>query len=104
MAKIKGYPIVTAPKWEVETSGTSRPAKDERAGKESEDVDVSGGIGGLLGSLAKRSVKKKAAERAKENEKDGNVLFEFSSEIKRIEVSSIPSSDFEVPRGYKLKK
>lgn len=104
MSKIKGYPIITALKWEVETSGTSRPAKDESAGKDSEDVDVSGGIGGLLGSLAKRSVKKKAAESAKESEKDGNVLFDFSSEIKRIDVSSIPSSDFEVPQGYKLKK
>jgi hypothetical protein len=104
MSKIKGYPIITTVMWEMETSGTSRPAKDESARKESEDVDVSGGIGGLLGSLAKRSVKKKAAESAKESEKDGNVLFEFSSEVKRIEVSSIPSSDFEVPRGYKLKK
>ena len=104
MSKIKGYPIITTVKWEMEASGTSRPARDESAGKESEDVDVSGGIGGLLGSLAKRSAKKKAAESAKESGKDGNVLFEFSSEIKRIEVSSIPSSDFEVPPGYKLKK
>lgn len=104
MSKIKGYPIITALKWEVETPGASRPASGERAEKESEDVDVSGGIGGLLGSLANRSVKKKAAESAKESEKDGNVLFEFSSEIKRIDASSILSSDFEVPRGYKLKK
>jgi len=104
MSKIKGYPSITTVKWEVETSGTSRPAKEESAGKESEDVDVSGGISGMLGSLAKRSVKKKAAESAKEGEKDGNVLFEFSSEVKRIDVSSIPSSEFEVPGGYKLRK
>jgi hypothetical protein len=104
MSKIKGYPIVTAIKWEMETTGASRPSGGEKAEKESEDVEVSRGIGGLLGSLAKRSVKKKAAESAKESEKDGNVLFDFSSEIKRIDVSSIPSSDFEVPQGYKLKK
>lgn len=104
MSKIKGFPIMTSLEWEMETPGASRPASDERAGKESEDVDVSGGIGGLLGSLAKRSARKKSAENATESEKGGNVLFEFSSEIKRIDVSSIPSSDFEVPRGYKLKK
>jgi hypothetical protein len=104
MSKIKGFPIVTVLKWEMETPGASRPASGEKAEKESEDVDVSGGIGGLLGSLAKRSVKKKTAEGAKEGEKDGKVLFEFSSEINRIDVSSIPSSDFEVPGGYKLRK
>jgi len=98
MSKIKGYPIITTVKWEMEASGTS-VRREMKAPEGIGGRRCFRGIGGLLGSLAKRSAKKKAAESAKESGKDGNVLFEFSSEIKRIEVSSIPSSDFEVPRG-----
>jgi hypothetical protein len=104
LAKIKGYPIVTALKWEIESPEASQRAGGEKAEKESEGTDLSGGIGGLLGGLAKKAAKKKAAESAKEGTKDGNVLFDFHSEIKKIDVSSIPSSDFEVPSGYKLVK
>jgi len=101
MAKIKGYPIVTALKWEVESPEATRKAGVEKTEKESEGVDLTGGIGGLLGGLAKKAAKKKAAESAKESAKDGQVLFDFYSEIKKIDVSPIPSSDFEVPSGYK---
>lgn len=104
LEKIKGYPIVTALRWEIESPEASRRAGGEKAEKESEGVDLSGGIGGLLGGLAKKAAKKKDAESAKEGMKEGNVLFDFYSEIKRIDVSSIPSSDFEVPSGYKLVK
>lgn len=103
MSKIKGFPIVTALKWETETPGGSRQARSEKAEKE-EEPDLSGGIGGLLGGLAKKTVKQKAAESAKKDAKAGSVLFDFYSEIKKIDVSSIPSSAFEVPPGYKQVK
>ena len=102
MEKIKGYPIVTALKWEVEVPEGSRQAGREKAEKESEDTDLSGGIGGLLGGLAKKVAKKKTAESMEDGQKGGNILFDFYSEVKRIDVSSIPSSDFTVPSGYKL--
>lgn len=104
LAKIKGYPIVTELRWEIESPEDARQAGGEKTGKQSEGVDLSGGIGGLLGGLAKKAVKKKSAENAKEGAKTGQVLFGFYSEIKKIDVSSIPSSDFEVPSGYKLVK
>ena len=104
MAKIKGYPIVTVLKWEMETPGASRQAGGEEAETKSEGTDLSGGIGGLLGGLAKKAAKKKAAESTEEGQKGGNVLFDFYSEVKKIDVSSIPSSDFTVPSGYKLVK
>jgi hypothetical protein len=102
--KIKGYPIVTAVTWEIESPEASRKAGGETVEKESEDIDLSGGVGGLLGGLAKKAAKKKAAERAKESAKGGQVLFDFYSEIKKIDVSSIPPSEFAVPSGYKLVK
>jgi hypothetical protein len=104
MEKIKGFPIVTALKWEVEVPEASRQAGREKAEKESEGTDLSGGVGGLLGGLAKKAAKKKAAESMEDGQKGGNVLFDFYSEVKRIDVSSIPSSDFTVPSGYKLVK
>ncbi len=103
MSKIKGFPIVTALKWETETPEGSRQARSEKAEKE-EEPDLSGGIGGLLGGLAKKTVKRKTAESAKKDAKAGSVLFDIYSEIKKIDVSSIPSSAFEVPTGYKLVK
>lgn len=104
MAKVKGYPIVTALKWVTETSGPPRQAPKEQAETESEDADLSGGIGGLLGGLARKTVKQKASESVKDGRKEENVLFDVYSEIKRIDVSSIPASDFEVPAGYKMLK
>jgi hypothetical protein len=104
LGKIKGYPIVTALKWEFEAPEASRQAGGEKAGKESEDVDLSGGIGGFLGGLAKKAAKNKAAESTEEGRKGANVLFDFYSEVKKIDVSSIPLSDFTVPSGYKLVK
>ena len=101
MAKVKGYPIVTALKWVTETSGAPRQAPKEQAETESEDTDLSGGIGGLLGGLARKTVKQKASGSAKDGGEAENVLFDVYSEIKRIDVSSIPASDFEVPAGYK---
>lgn len=104
MAKIKGYPIVTALKWEVEAPKASRQDVGNEAETKSEDADLSGGIGGLLGGLARKAIKKKASESGKDSERPGNVLFDFYSEIKRIDVSSIPSPEFEVPAGYRLVK
>jgi hypothetical protein len=104
LGKIKGYPVVTALKWEIEAPEAARQAGGEKAGKESEDVDLSGGIGGFLGGLAKKAAKKKAAESSEESQKGANVLFDFYSEVKKIDVTSIPSSDFTVPPGYKLVK
>ncbi|NJD62633.1 MAG: hypothetical protein FIA93_07920 [Deltaproteobacteria bacterium] len=104
LEKIKGYPIVTALQWEIESPEASRQAGGEKAGKDSEDVELSGGIGGFLGGLAKKAAMKKASEGAEEGRKGGTVLFDFYSEVKKIDVSSIPSSDFTVPSGYKLVK
>jgi hypothetical protein len=104
LSKIKGFPIVTAVQWEVEMPESARRSGDEGVEKESEGLDISGGIGGLLGGIAKKAAKKKAAESAKEKAAAGQVLFDFYSEVRRIDVSSIPSSDFEVPPGYKLMK
>jgi hypothetical protein len=104
LSKIKGFPIVAAIQWEVEMPESARRSGDEGVEKESEGLDISGGIGGLLGGIAKKAAKKKAAESAKEKAAAGQVLFDFYSEVRRIDVSSIPSSDFEVPPGYKLMK
>ena len=104
MAKIKGYPIVTALKWEIEVPEAARQAGREKAEAKPETVDLSGGIGGLLGGLAKMAAKKKGAESTKEGEKDLKVLFDFYSEVRKIDVSSIAASDFEPPSGYKLVK
>jgi len=104
MAKVKGYPILTTVRWETETPGSAPQDGSEKAEKESEGTDLSGGIGGLLGGLAKKAVKQKATESARKDAKAGTVIFDFYSEIRKIDVSSIPSSDFEVPPGYKLVK
>ncbi|HEY4717310.1 MAG TPA: hypothetical protein VII00_09425 [bacterium] len=107
LSKIKGYSITTSVKWENESTAPKQDAKKapEPEEEEAEDVDVSQGIGGIMGGLAKKAAKKKMAEKKKEKEAQrGNAVFEFYSEIKKISTSSVNSGELEIPPDYKLTK
>lgn len=90
-AKIKGYPIATSVKWE--SSGDKEPEeKDESGG----GLDLSKGLGGMLGRLAKKAVK----SRSKKSEGETKVVFESYTEIKSINITELPNGLFEIPGGY----
>jgi hypothetical protein len=95
MAKMKGFPIATSIKWEAEGD-----RKEEPAGEEKESVDLSKGVKGVLGGL----FKKKAKESMKEKEGDRRLIFESHTEIKSIDTSPFPGSQFEVPKEYSKEK
>lgn len=116
LSKIKGYTIATNIKWEHESDSMKKqreePAKEEEVEEqeeESEDVNISQGIGGLLGGVAKKAAEKKVKEEkkkkgAEKNKGKENVVFESYTEIKKISTSKIQESEFTVPAGYKLVK
>lgn len=109
LSKIKGYSISTSVRWEHLSDTTQKQeaeeAKIEKEEEESEDIDVSEGIGGFMSGLAKKTLKgemkEKQKEKEAEREKKGNVVFDSYTEIKKITVTNIPSTEFEIPTGYK---
>lgn len=120
LSRIKGYTIASYIKWKYESESMKKQRMEaekkeeieESEEEESDDIDVSHGVSGFLGGMAKKVVKEKAKEekkkkeaeeKVKQSEKE-NVVFESYSEIKKISTSRIDASEFSVPAGYKLVK
>ncbi len=103
MAKVKGFSIATAVKWESEGSGgqEAEGQAQEKPPGESGGLDLSKGFGGLLGGLAKKvgGGQKQAGEAPK-----GSVIFDSYTEIRKLSVGDIPDADFQVPAGYRPAK
>ncbi|GMR05048.1 MAG: hypothetical protein BMS9Abin23_0976 [Thermodesulfobacteriota bacterium] len=89
LSRIKGYPITTSVKWEIDMTGKKT--------KEDEALTLDRGVEGLLGSLGRKVAKGK-------KKKEKKPVFESYVEIKSIDASTLPGSDFTVPDGYKEKK
>lgn len=118
LSKIKGVTIASNVKWVKESDTQKKQAEakktevEEEETEESEGVDVSQGVSGFLGGIAKKAVekkmkeekKKKEAEEKEKNKGKENLVFEAYTEIKRVSVSKIDDGEFSVPPGYKLVK
>jgi hypothetical protein len=104
MSTVKGFSIATGVKWEM--SGTpgeqAQQAPAEQPPEGSEGIDLSKGIGGLLGGLAKKAVKPKPE--ARQQASAGSPVFDSYTEIRKISTGSLPDADFQVPAGYRLVK
>ncbi len=111
MSKVKGYPVATEVKWFMESDAMAQAAearREELANVEEDDgsVDLSGGAAGILGGMAGKFARKKAAERKAAKPKSSGDEPAFSSymEIRRVETAAIPGDKFQVPAGYKKAK
>jgi hypothetical protein len=95
---IEGYPISSAVTWET----TSTAEQKQQPEGEPEAIDLSKGVGGLLSGLTRKAMKKEpSGEEKKAGE--GSVIFSSYTEIRKIDTSSVPGSNFEVPAGYARK-
>ena len=105
MSKIKGYSIVTAVKWEAE-SDKHKKAEKEEVPEVSEDedkgIDISKGLGGIMGGLMKKKMEEK--KKKDKEEKGDKAIFESYNEIKGIDTSALADSIFDIPAGYKKVK
>lgn len=106
LASIDGYPIVTETAWR--TPPPPAPAKGQKEADEDSALSDAAGAGsiggaamGLLGGIAKKAAKKKAAEAVAP--KPGKPAFTVRTEIKKVETVSIPAERFELPKDYKKK-
>ena len=93
LSTVEGYSISSAVTWE-----TSSTARSNRPVEEDEPIDMSKGMGGFLSGLAKKTMKKPAGGEKKSG--GGSVIFSSYTEIRKIDTSSIPGGDFEIPAGY----
>ncbi len=94
LAKVEGYAIVTEITWKVKPDSAA-PART-KASEEEEEPSSSGG--GLRGMLANKIAKAIAKDQPREK---SDVVFSSYHEVRSVTVTDVPSSEFEVPSGYK---
>ena len=94
-SKLEGTAILTAVKVEGVKSA-EQLAAEQKQREQSNQPGISGGVGGLLGGLAKRAAQKKVegdpAQRA--------MVMTTTSEILKI-VTDVSATDVEIPAGFK---
>jgi hypothetical protein len=87
MKKIKGYPVIIDGKYFNETEG----------GPQEEEAESEGGIGGMLGGLAKKALKKD------KKEDDNQPALAYYIELIELKTNDIPENTFQPPADYKQK-
>lgn len=105
LAKMDGYTVRTVSRWYAAAPPSKKKKAKEAAVEDDEPVDVSNGVGGLLGGLAKKAAAKKARKMADEREaaQEGKPAFETTTEILSVSDASLPKDAFEIPEGFKKK-
>jgi hypothetical protein len=108
-AKLDGTPVLTTMTMDVVKSAdqVAQEAKQGEA-KQSEDDNkpsLGGGVGGLLGGLAKRAAQKKAAGQndKQADNKNRATLMTSTTEILKV-TTSVNASELAIPMGYKESK
>ncbi|MDD5304756.1 MAG: hypothetical protein PHS14_16800 [Elusimicrobia bacterium] len=96
LGKIRGLPVSTRLEWNL--GGDACQSEAQAAPKEAppSGIDVSHGVGGLLGSAAKRGAQSKADEMA------AKPVFAFIEEIQKMDVEPASDGLFVPPPSYKL--
>ena len=95
LAKMKGYPITSAVKWEVKSDAENQPEQESK-----EESSGGGGLEGLVGSFGKK-LAKKMMKKDKEEGSDGRkIVFDSYSEIKSISADKLDDALFKPPAGY----
>ena len=89
---IEGFSVATAVTWRSSSEGGPVDEEEESPG-------LSEGIGGLFAGFAKKAMKKKTAPDREESAAD-SVVFDSYTEVRKIDLSPVNLSDFEVPAGY----
>lgn len=94
LAKVEGYPIVTEVTWKVKPDSAAL-ARDKAGEEEGEPASSGGGLRGMLANkIAKAIVKDQPREKS-------DVVFSSYHEVRSVTTADVPSSEFEVPDGYK---
>lgn len=99
MEKIKGYPIGTGIKWQVQGSGGATAKQGGEGGQEGMP-DLSKGLGGLVSAFGKKAGKSAASSGSK-GEPGATTIFDTYTEVRSISTAAVPGSEFVPPAGYK---
>jgi hypothetical protein len=98
--KLEGYSVNATVRMAM-TTHVSDSQKPKQAQPEQDNVDVTNPVGGLMGKFAKNMAKKAAPQGAPAKDKE---IFQFSTQLKSIKKMEIPSTDFDIPAGFKKEK
>ena len=107
LAKLDGFAMRTQTRWVVEPpQGAAKPkATKSRDDDDDSGIDVTNGVGGFLGGLAKKAAKKKVKKAVEERAaaQDGKPAFTSTTEVLSVSDESLPKGAFDVPPDYKKK-
>ncbi|MBN2008212.1 hypothetical protein JW960_02575 [candidate division KSB1 bacterium] len=97
--KLEGYPISSTVRMAMTThvADANKPKEEQQA--ESDNVDLSNPVGGMMGRFAKKMAKKAAPQNEPTKDKE---IFQYSHKLKTIKKMDTPASDFEIPAGFKM--
>ncbi|MDH4267497.1 MAG: hypothetical protein OEW45_17860 [Deltaproteobacteria bacterium] len=101
MSKIKGYPIRSVVSWNMESEKGGAAAREAEPSSDSTS-GLPGNISGLLSGLKGRILQKKGEEKPSPTGKDAP-FFSGTTEVKSINIDSVPAEVFEIPAGYTRK-
>lgn len=100
MEKIKGYPIGTAIRWQVKSSGGAVAKKGRGEGSGEPAPDIAKGFGGLMAAMGRKGGKT-GGDAGGSGEGGANTVFDTYTEIHKISTAALPDADFIPPEGYK---
>lgn len=96
--KLKGYPIRNTVRMTM-SNHVQAAVRKESSGSQDESVDLSKGIGGILGGFGKKMIKKKTQKN--KDTGDAKEIFQFTNELKVLKMEDIAASKFEIPADFK---
>ncbi len=100
LSKIRGYPISTVLNWSLDGSACQAPAPQGSPAAASSGLDLTHGLGGLMGSVAGMGAHKAAENQAKDMA--GKPVFGFVQEVREMKVDQASDGLFVPPPSFKL--
>ncbi len=106
MKKLQGFPVVTQVDWYLAGSELKDQEKKEsqaEASRPDTPVDLSNGVSGALGGLASSWAKKKVDKKMEQHARaqEGQPAFSLTSELESVSTEPLAESLFAIPAPYK---
>lgn len=102
MAKVKGFPIRTVVNWSMEGDPSKAAPRAEGQTQETASSPTAE-VGKLLSGFMSKITQKKGEEKPSAGREKETAFFSSTTEVKSINVDSIPAAVFEIPAGYEKK-
>ena len=99
LGKLKGFPVVTDVQWQAGCIANCSGDEQTKSGDQ-KSSDSSAALGSLLGGLLSKRVAQNSQSEGQQSGDGLRTIFHSHTEVKSIDIGSLPATLFEVPAGY----